>query len=130
MLGDPSGLDGHEGSICRAHGVDGFESGVDRREWHPSVEQEHLDKRPRAARVAELASRPGPKRLMCGREHAPLTGLMGREGTGHRAWLAGQDLQIVVEHQGLAAPDRAALVGGDDCAAIDDLDTGATDPSR
>ena len=67
---------------------------------------------------------------MCGREHAPLAGLMGREGARHRAGLARQDLQIVVEHERLAAPDRAALVGGDDCAAIDDLDAGATDPSR
>ena len=70
---------------------------------------------------------PRPERLVGHREQAGLASLTGRERTGHRSGLAREDLQIVVEDQGLAAADDAALVAGDDRAALDNLDPGPAD---
>ena len=50
------------------------------------------------------------------------------ERSWHRTRLAGEDLDVVVEHERLGAPGQAPLVAGDDGAPVGDLDPGAPDP--
>jgi hypothetical protein len=130
MLGDPAGLDRDEGRIGRARGVDHLERRVDRGERQPPVQEQDFDQGPGAAGVAELPARPCPELLVRPRERARLAGLGGRERTRHRARLAHEDLEVVVEEQGLAAPDDAPLVASDDRARVGELDLGAADPRR
>jgi hypothetical protein len=129
-LGDPTGLDGHEGRIDRARTVHGFERGVDGRERQAAMEEENLDERPGPAGISEAPACPRPELLVGAREHTGLPRLVGRERTRHRSRLAGEDLEIVVEEERLRAADDAALVGGDHPSGVDELDRGAPDPRR
>jgi hypothetical protein len=99
---------------------------MDRDERQAPVQEEHLDQRS-CAGIAPPATRPLPERLVRCREHAPLAGLRRGKGTGHGTRLARQDLEVVVEHQGLGAPDGAPLVADDDRSCVGDLDRGAPD---
>ena len=62
-----------------------------------AVQQQHLDQRPGARRVAVSLAGGGPERLVLGGEHPRGAGLGQRGSAGQRAGLAQQDLQIVVQ---------------------------------
>ena len=108
--------------IDRADPLDRIERGVDGHEGQAAMEQQHLDERPGPGAVAELAACPRPEPLVRGGERARCPRLRQRERRGQRPRLAREDLEIVVEHQRLAAPELAALVAGHDPAVIEDLD--------
>ena len=110
--------------------VRGVERGVDRDERQGPVEQEDLDQGPGARGVAPPAARPPPERLVDRREHALLARLGERQRGRHGPRLADEDLEVVVEKEGLAAPDGAPLVAGDDRSRVGDLDGGAPDAGR
>src|SRR3981189_1274191 len=79
---------------------------------HVPVRQQHLGHGAGALRVAEVGAPPHPERLVRGCEHPRFAGLGQRRGTGERAGLAHQHLQVVVQREYRIALGGAALGPG------------------
>jgi hypothetical protein len=127
-VGDAARLDYHHGRLGHA-GVDRLAHGPDERvSGQVAVGQQDLDQRPGASCVAVAAPAGGPERVVGGRERALLAGLRERGGAWQRAGLADQDLQAVVQHQGLAALGDRTLVAGDHRPAGADLHHAGAQP--
>jgi hypothetical protein len=90
------------------------------RSRQPPVQQQNVDQRPGARRVAVGFDRGGPERLVGHREHAGLAGLRQRGRARQRAGLAQQHLEIVVEDQRVGLLDHRPLVPGDLGAPVQD----------
>ena len=110
----------------------GFDPRGHRRGRQPPVQQQHLDQRPRPGPVAELPARLGPQRLVGRGEAAAGPRLRERHRPGQRPRLAGQDLQVMVEHQVLVPGCHQARVHRDRLPAVEDgqLVGGQPDPHR
>jgi hypothetical protein len=85
------------------------------------VQQQHVDERPGAGRVAQAAARPGPEPLVGGCEHTGGSGAGQRGGARQSAGLLRQDLQVVIEREDLVALQSTRMCG-DGLGAVEDLD--------
>ena len=80
---------------------------------HPPVQQQDLDQQPGPGLVAVLGAGGGPERVVGGGEPALLPRVDQRGRPAQRAGFAGQDLEVVVEHQVLPALGGQPRVAGD-----------------
>ena len=81
---------------------------MDRDERQAPVEQQHLDERPGAARRHRASAAPAVQNRSCARVNAPDARACARvSGARQGTRLAGEDLEVVVEQQRLAAPCAA-----------------------
>ena len=128
VVGDAAGL--HQHHRCLGHaGVDRLAHRLGERVGgQVPVGQQHLDQRPGPLGVTVLAAGSGPEGVVSGRERAALAGLSQRGRARQRPGLSDQDLQVVVQHQALAALGDRPLMAGDHLPARADLQEGRAQP--